>query len=490
MKPAAALKAQRRRAVLLGVLIAALAVAALRDVSRLGEASPWRNMDDFPDFYCAGWALDAKANPYTYEPLHTCEHRVNIGDTFRGRLFHGDPVVAVPAPLPAYDFLPFMATARLPFEVARDLEAVAIVGAVVLGVLGLTGLGIPIAAAAAALLLSTAYVELNTGQVVPFALLALILCGLTLARGYARLAGVLAVLTAIEPVVGLPVMLAMLLYVPRARWPVLATAAIFALIAVVTVGPSALWEYATRVVPAQAASEVHFPFQFSLTYALARAGMSATVARVAGSISYFVLLALGLWLAPRAYRVLRRRELIVFIPAFCCAVAGPYLHQEELCLALPALLVLAVATTGRARIVFTIALCVLSVPWILVWGIKQLFLAALVCCALILWDLRIPRWPAIAAFCAIAATIYAFELHPPRLPVPSATVAQSYSATALVQDEWRVYAEQRSTSDPLWFAIKVPTWGALLATLILITQLSLRRDALARRGSSSDVSHV
>jgi hypothetical protein len=469
-------KSQRRRAILLGVLIAALAVAALRDLSRLGEASPWRNMDDFPDFYCAGWALDAKANPYTYEPLHTCEHRVNIGDTFRGRLFRGDPAVAVPAPLPAYDFLPFMATARLPFGVARDLEAVAIVGAVVLAAIGLTGLGIPIAAAAAALLLSTAYVELNTGQVVPFALLALILCGLTLARGYTRLAGILAVLTAIEPVVGLPVMLAMLLYVPRARWAVLTIAAIVTVIAVVTVGPSALWEYATRVVPAQAASEVHFPFQFSLTYALARLGASANVARVAGSLSYLVLLALGLWLAPRAARVLRRRELIVFVPAFCCAVAGPYLHQEELCLALPALLVLAVATTGRARIVFTIALCVLSVPWILVWGIKQLFLASLVCCALILWDLRIPRWPAIAAFAAIAATIYAFELHPPRLPVPSATVAQSYRATELVQDEWRVYAEQRSTSDPLWFAIKVPTWAALLATLILTKRLSVRPD--------------
>jgi hypothetical protein len=43
-----------------------------------------------------------------------------------------------------------------------------------------------------------------------------------------------------------------------------------------------------------------------------------------------------------------------------------------------------------------------------------------------------------------------------------------------VQDEWRVYAEQRSTSDLLWFAIKVPTWAALLTTLIVTTRLSLR----------------
>ena len=69
-------------------------------------------MDDFPDFYCAGWALDRGANPYTYEPLHTCERRVNVGDTFRGQLFARNPWVAFPAPLPAYDFFPFMALGR------------------------------------------------------------------------------------------------------------------------------------------------------------------------------------------------------------------------------------------------------------------------------------------------------------------------------------------------------------------------------------------
>jgi Glycosyltransferase family 87 len=452
--------------------MAVLALAALRDLLRLGEAAPWRTMDDFPDFYCAGWTLDAKANPYTYEPLRTCEHRVNTADTFRGRLFRSDPAIAIPAPLPAYDFLPFMALARLPLGEARALDAAAIVAVVVLGAIGLAGLGVPIAVAAASLLLSTAYVELNTGQIVPFALLALILCGLTLARGAERLAGILAVLTATEPVVGLPVSLAMLCYIPRARWPVVATAALFGCIALVTVGPSALLDYVTRVVPAQAASEIHFPFQFSLTYALARAGVPAAPARLAGSLSYLVLLAFGLWLAPRAALALRRRELLVFIPAFCCAIAGPYLHQEELCLALPALLVVALASTGSTRTIFAVALCIVSIPWIQVWGIKQLFLSAIFCCALILWRLRIPRWPAIAAFCAIAAAIYAFELRPPHLPVPSAAVEQSYAATALVQDEWAVFAEQRSTSDPLWFAIKVPTWAALLAALTVLSRLA------------------
>jgi len=44
-----------------GVLIVALAllaIAALRDFVRLGDALPWRQLYDFADFYCAGAALD------------------------------------------------------------------------------------------------------------------------------------------------------------------------------------------------------------------------------------------------------------------------------------------------------------------------------------------------------------------------------------------------------------------------------------------------
>jgi hypothetical protein len=464
----------RRRQLVIGIVLAVLSIAALRDVSRLGDALPWRTMDDFPDFYCAGRALDAKASPYTYEPLHACEHRVNTGDTFRARLFQNDPAIAVPAPLPAYDFFPFMALAQLPIEQARLLDAAAILASVALCAAALAGLGIPLEVAVAALLLSTAYAELNTGQIVPFALLALILCGLALARGLDRVAGILAVLTAIEPVVGFPVTVAALAFVPRARWPAIATAGLFALLALAIVGPQALLEYATRVVPAQAASEIHFPFQYSLTYALAHAGLSPGAARAAGTLSYLALFALGLWIAPRASKALGRRELLVFLPALCCVIGGPYVHQEELCLALPALLVLARYAKEPPRSAFAIAVCLLSVPWILVWGYKQLFLASVLICAVILWRLHVRPWPGVASLCAIAALIYALQLHPPHLPVPTPPARQSYAASALVQDEWRVYAEQRSTPDPLWFAIKIPAWTALLTGLVLALRLGVR----------------
>ena len=167
----------------------------------------------------------------------------------------------------------------------------------------------------AALLLSTGFVELNTGQVIPFALLALVLCGLLLQRGNDRLAGIF---------LRVDVDRAhrrtsgdrgnALLRAPRAldggfdgrdsRAP-----------GPRAVGGPVLLAYAVRVVPAQAASEIHFPFQYSLTYALAYFGFSPGLARLAGALSYLALLVIELLLAPRVTSVAGRRELLVFFPA-------------------------------------------------------------------------------------------------------------------------------------------------------------------------------
>jgi hypothetical protein len=464
-----AIAPDRRRGVAVAVLLALLAIAAIRDLSRLGAGLPWRTMDDFPDFYCAGWSIDRGASPYTYEPLHACEHRTNLGTSFRAQVFAANPSLAIPAPLPGYDFFPYMAMARLPFDWARTLDAIAIVAAAILCAIALAAIGIPLDLAFAALALSTAYIELNTGQAVPFALLALLLCGVALARKNDLLAGVLAGLTAIEPTVGLPVALSTLLFVPGARWAVVATAAALAAAAVAAVGWHSTVIYLAGVVPAQAHSELHFPFQYSLAYALAFLGAAPPAARAAGALSYPLMAVVGLTLARRARQNAAPRELLVFLPALCTAIGGAYLHAEELCLALPALLVLAVNARGTPRYVLGVAICALAVPWILVWGSKQLFLASIFVCAVILLRL-LPDWRAVlASLLVLGGLIYAFELHPPHLPVP-ASATQAYAAGALVQDEWQWYAEERATSDPLWLAIKLPTWAALLAALVVAVQ--------------------
>jgi len=260
------------------------------------------------------------------------------------------------------------------------------------------------------------------------------------------------------------VTLATFLFVPRARWAVGLTAALLAILALRLVGASTLVQYAGLVLPAQAASEVHFPYQYSLTYLLAFVGISPDASRVAGAVSYFLMLAIGLWIASAASRWLERRELIVFIPAFCAVIGGTYLHPEELCFAIPALLIMTSAARGMSRTALALALCALAIPWILVWGSKQLFLASIFVCAVILLRLRISLRIAFGSLCIIAAVIYALELHPPHLPVPTASL-RPYAPSELVQDEWRTYAEARATSDPLWTLIKLPAWTALLVGL-------------------------
>ena len=450
-----------------GVLLVALAllgIAAVRDVARLGGSLPWHQMFDFPDFYCAGAVLDYGADPYRYEPLHRCEHAVS-GDALASGFFWSNPNIAIPAPQPPYDFPPFMALARLSFVDARAVDAVAIAVSVALCVAALAALGVPLEVALAALALSTVYVELSAGQIVPFALLALALCGLALARRQDALAGVLAALTAIEPIVGVPVIAATLLFVPRARATVLASAFVLAVLSAVIVGPRVLFEYFTAVLPAHANSELYFPFQYSLTYVLGFLGLAPSVARLAGAISYLVLLVVGLRLAPAASTALRRRELLVFLPALCAVIGGPFLHQEELCFAIPALAILAIDTQGKTRAVAAVALCALSIPWILIWGAKQLFLASLFVCAVILLRLRVDLRIGFATLVVIAAIIYAFWLAPLRIsPAPP---LRTYAANELAQNSWRDYTESLKTPDVLWLAIKFPTWGALLAALAI-----------------------
>ncbi len=446
--------------IVLVVFLAVLGVAALRDVVRLGDALPWHKMYDFQDFYCAGTVVAGGGNPYRYEPLHTCEQRVER-DT---ALYAAHPALVIPAPQPPYDFVPFAALARLDFDRARTLYALAIVVVLALSVLALARSGIPIDVAAIALVLPVGYLELDSGQIVPFAFLFLCACGAALVMHRDMLAGIFASLALIEPHLGLPVALGAFFFVPRARIALLATCTLLAAIGVATVGFPIVVEYLTRVLPAQAASELAFPYQYSLTYALDLFGASPTMAQIAGEGSFVVLLAAGLWIAPRLAAKLERRELLVFFPAACAVMAGPYLHMVALCFAIPAALVFATRLSGSLRDVSAVIACTLMIPWIMVWAIKKLFLASIFLAVLLLVRLQVTPWFAVAFVTAATALIYAFELRSPDLPATS-TAAVHFGNTELAQTEWRAFTDQLRTRDFRWFAIKLPTWGALTALL-------------------------
>ncbi len=441
------------------VALALLAIAALRDFARLGEALPWRQLYDFADFYCAGAALDRGADPYRYEPLHSCEHAVNVSASYRA-----DPRRVVPAPLPPYDFPPFMLVARLNFPSARIIDAIAIASAVLASIWGLASVTAPFDVAALALVLPAGYVLLNAGQVVPFALTALVFCGVALARRRDRLAGVLAALTMIEPHLGLPVCAAMLLWVPRSRLGLATTALVLASVGALLVGIAGVAEFLNRVLPAQASAEIGYVYQYSLTYLLKTLGLPPPLALLAGELSYALMLALGVWLGRRTSQRLGRAELIAYVPAACSVIAGPYVHMVDLAFAIPAALVLARSLRGRPRELASVALCLLSVPWIAVWITKKLFLTTLFVVAALLVRLRVRVWIAVATFAAIATSIYLLELAPPAPLV--ATTPGTFFGSDLAQAAWRAYVEQLGTASVTWLLVKVPTWLGLGGVLV------------------------
>lgn len=419
-------------------------------------------MYDFPDFYCAGEALDAAKNPYTYEPLRTCEHRVGTNPSFAS-----NPSLAVPAPQPPYDFPFFMALAKAGFSNARAIYAAGIVAAVLASALILWRSGVPLDVALLALALAPGYQELAAGQIVPFALLFLVLTGWMLVRRRDALAGVFAGLTAVEPHLGIAVALAVLLFVRGARWSVIGTCAALAALGLTVTRVPGFVSYFTAVLPAQAWAEVRFPPQYSLTYLLHVAGVPDALALQLGAVSFLLLLIAGLGMAPKISAQVQRRDLLVYFPAATTVIAGAYVHVIELCFAIPAALIFACFSQGLRRSIAASAVSLLTVPWIAAWGVKKLFLAAVFVTAALLYRLRVIPAVAVGVTALIAATLYLFELHPPWLPTAPSLAATSYASQALVQTEWRSVAQSLDAHDPFWLAIKLPGWCGLAAIFIL-----------------------
>lgn len=453
------------------VALTLLAVAAVRDFARLGDALPWRQLYDFSDFYCAGSALDVRADPYRYESLRGCEHRVNTGEAYRR-----DPRLVVPAPLPPYDFPPFMAAARLNFNLARALHAVAITAAVAACMFGLSLLSVPLDVAALALLLPAGFVLLSAGQVVPFALVALVYCGVALAKGRPVVAGVLGALTLIEPHLGLPVVVALLCCAPRTRPALLLAGAALAITAFTVAGASGVTEYLARVLPAQAAAETGYAYQYSLTYLLSAAGLAPNLALLAGEAWYAAMLVIGVLLGTRLARSLNAPELLVYLPAALSIFGGPYVHMVNVAFAIPAAIVLATRLRGPARDIALIAVALLAVPWIAAWIAKKLFLASVFVVAVLLLRLRAGLTLSIAVPCIIALTLYAFELAPPAPMV--AVTTRAFAPGELAQAAWADYVAALPKPDVGWLLIKLPTWlgltGILAAALLTLRRRSPR----------------
>ncbi|HZZ01215.1 MAG TPA: glycosyltransferase 87 family protein, partial [Candidatus Baltobacteraceae bacterium] len=398
---------QARISLVAAALFAMFGAFAMWDASRLGGASPWRNMFDFADFYCAGRAVSLGVDPYRYGPLHNCEREVNR--------YRDDPAFVVPMVLPTYTFPLLAPLGQMPIDVARARFAILNAVATLACVVVLALLGIDLTLAIAALLLSTGYLLLYTGQVVPFALLAVVLCGWALNKKLSVAAGVFAAAALIEPHLALPLCAGVFLFgSTRTRIALSAGVAVLACIAALMF-PAETLEYVARVLPRHALADARDPLQYSLTYVLTLVGIPTSWALYAGGVSYIALGTAGIWLGQRLSRTLNRPEMVAFVPVAAVVLAGTYMHQVDICFAIPAALVLATKADGRARAVAAAALCLLAIPWILVSHLQHFFLLSVFIFAVILWRLHIPVLPAVATLAATSLALYVLQLHPATL---------------------------------------------------------------------------
>jgi hypothetical protein len=277
---------------------------------------------------------------------------------------HWIPGLVVPAPLPPYALPVFALLGALPFPVASALWVALAVAAwmrMVLLLCRLTGLGIvrPMLATVGLGLFGS----LINGQLMPLTMWLIVEAAAALHDGDDRRAAVFATLGAIEPQIGGPVWLALFVLRPGARRTLALGAVALLAASLVALRPSASLEWLTQVLPVHGNSELHNPYQFSLTSFLVLAGVAPALARVLGVLDYAAMVLLGIWAAQRLDARWREAAVIALLPPAFAILGGPFVHEHHLAAALPMAL-LAYARTRRLE--FVTALALLSGPWLTV----------------------------------------------------------------------------------------------------------------------------
>ncbi|MBD5633075.1 MAG: DUF2029 domain-containing protein, partial [Candidatus Eremiobacteraeota bacterium] len=293
---------------------------SLRQESGVG---PLNNPTDFVAFYCAGRVAARGADPYRAEPLRSCE-RAAFAESHVPMVRY----LVVPAPLPGYDLALLAPYSLVSFRLAAIVWACGILACFGLAVWSLCALTkLRPAYVAAALAGSDLYASLVPGQLVPFVVAALGGCGYFLARGRPRYAAACACAMLVEPHMGLPVVISLLIWVPRTRPVVAAAVVACALTSLAFLGVHGNVEYLTRVLPAQALGEgLEFTRQYGLSAALFALGVAPRGALAIGTLSYLAMLAAGVAFARRAARQWSSPELVAFVPAALALFGGAYVH--------------------------------------------------------------------------------------------------------------------------------------------------------------------
>lgn len=304
---------------------------------------------DFTAFYCASRVLSTGADPYAYEPLHTCEHASH-------RWRSANAVVA--APLPPYALVLLAPVARLPYPQAAAvwfLLLMASAATIIWAILELTAL--PLLIVGGSISIAVLLQSLPTGALAPIPLALLCAAAVMLTKGRWTITAILLGLACVEPHVALPALLAATALVPEMR--VRGAFVIAALGAASLAAGFALnVEYFARVLPQHAVFELGSIVQFGLSSMLHNFGVSNRAAIRIGAAQYACFVGLGIYVA----NLFRRRypSAVVLAPMAFAVTGGVYVHLTQIAAVLP--LGFLVASRCRSMVPW-VGIILLTVPW-------------------------------------------------------------------------------------------------------------------------------
>ncbi len=315
-----------------------------------------RQAGDFIAFYCGGHTVAVHRDPYLIEPIRSCEHALSQGFASKATL---------PAPIPGYVLSVFALLSFAPYPVAALLYIC----------IALTALGIEVFAISAltraspllvlAIISPIAYVCINLGQLVPIiASAAIAVSALLVARKHFTAAAIVCCVSMIEPHIGLTAVLAMLLWMPKARLPIVACAVVLLAESLVVTGWRENWEYLTAVLPGMERAETGYAMQYSTAWLAHTAGASYQLAAEIGTFAYIIMLIITLPLLRQFAAVTNARESMILLAPLAAILGAAFLHVTQLIFVLPAALFLLYRGGSGTRLCGA-ALLLVMVPWLI-----------------------------------------------------------------------------------------------------------------------------
>ncbi len=446
-------------------LLFAVAATALLIAWQLHEGSKAHALfGDFRAFYCAAAATAHGADPYTARAIYECERApMPIG------LYRATPGVAVPAPLPGYALIAFVPLGVLPYLPACALWLAVLLATVFASARALAVLANrPVDAMLWVFAVGYAVIVLPFGELGSLIVAALLYMAVALRRRAWAAAALAAGVATILPHVALPALLGAFLFVPRMRKPLAVLACAAIALDLLCGGPATALEYLRDVLPAHARSEIGSTAQFGMTWMLHGLHFSDSAAIAGGEISYVLMTALGLAAAGVLVKRSGDDAYAALVPPAFAVLGGTFMHYTQIMAAIPAVVLLVLQQTGRARFVFGAALLLLAFPWVWLMGEPTLLIPyAIVAAAIAVEVLECGDSAALRiSLCSVllsgAVLVAAYRFGPGISPHVHAVVARG----ALAQSSWAQFVRsERSSTGIAWWIGKAPTWiGLLLLT--------------------------